>query len=90
MTPDTTEKGLETLICTALTGAPCSPNSGEVSERPAEYSAGWICSDPTNYDREYCVDLIQLKTFLTKTQPEITESLALDEDGKWRGPFPRA
>ena len=27
MTTDTTERGLERLICTALTGAPCDPGT---------------------------------------------------------------
>ena len=58
MTTDTSEKGLERLICAALTGAPCDPpQGGMVRERPSTYGAGWICGDPQDYDREYCVDL---------------------------------
>ncbi len=88
MTTDTSERGLERLICTALTGAPCDPGAaGEVHERPATYAAGWICGDPTDYDREYCVDLAQLAAFLRATQPEVAESLALDEDGPTRRKF---
>ena len=37
MTTDTSERGLERLICTALTGAPCDPGAGPataVHERP--------------------------------------------------------
>ena len=30
MTTDTTEKNLERLICTALTGSPCEPAKGAV------------------------------------------------------------
>ena len=61
MTTDTSEKGLERLICTALTGAPCDPpQRGIVRERPSIYGAGWICSDTQDYNREYCVDLSQL------------------------------
>ena len=88
MTTDTSEKGLESLICEALTGADCaSPQGGIVHERPASYGAGWMCGDPQDYDREYCVDLAQLSAFLEATQPEIAESLDLDEDGPTRRRF---
>ncbi len=90
MTTDTTERGLERLICTALTGAPCDPGaglSGEVNERPAAYGASWICGDSADYDREYCVDQVQLAAFLRATQPEAAELLALDEDGPTRRKF---
>jgi len=89
MTTDTTERGLERLICTALTGHPCDvPKPGEVREPDTVYGgAGWICGDPNDYDREYCVDLSQLSVFLRETQPEVAESLALDEDGPTRRKF---
>ena len=90
MTTDTSERGLERLICTALTGSPCDPGAvaaGSVRERPAAYAAGWIGGDPADYDREYCVDLAQLTTFLRETQPHSAESLALDEDGPTRRKF---
>ena len=54
MTTDTSEKGLERLICKALTGADCAPSQiGMVHERPSSYGAGWTCGDPQDYDREY-------------------------------------
>ena len=65
MTTDTSEKGLERLICTALTGHPCDPPS--VSAGPTAASrhpgdahggSGWIGGSPGDYDREYCVDLV--------------------------------
>ena len=88
MTTDTSEKGLERLICTALTGAPCDPSQGgAVRERPAGYGAGWICGDPQDYDREYCVDLAQLSAFLHATQPNAAESLDLGTDGPTRRRF---
>jgi type I restriction enzyme, R subunit len=80
MSTDTSERGLERLICTALTGAPCDPISGPtgaVHERPAIYGAGWICGDRDDYDREYCVDLAQLSAFLRETQPMAAEGLDL-------------
>ncbi len=88
MTTDTSEKGLERLICEALTGAACDPpQAGAVYERPAEYGVGWICGDPQDYHREYCVDLTQLSAFLRATQPVAAESLGLDEDGPTRRRF---
>ncbi|MCG3201467.1 MAG: hypothetical protein NFCOHLIN_01337 [Gammaproteobacteria bacterium] len=86
MTTDTSERGLERLICTALTGAPCDPGVpvNVVQQRPATYAAGWICSAPEDYDREYCVDLAQLSAFLRETQPEVCEALDFDHDGPTR------
>ena len=88
MTTDTSEKGLERLICEALTGAACDPaHPGVVYERLAGYGVGWICGDPQDYDRGYCVDLIQLSAFLNETQPDVAESLALGEDSPPRRRF---
>ena len=88
MTTDTSEKGLESLICTALTGYPCSPMQASiVHERPSSYSAGWICGTPHDYNREYCVDLAQLSSFLHTTQPNIAESLDLAQDSPTRRKF---
>ena len=87
---DTTEKGLERLICTALTGNACDPPDGapnRIAERPAEYGVGWIGGDARDYEREFCVDLVQLRLFLTATQPKIAEAFALDEDGPTRRGF---
>lgn len=90
MTPtDTSERGLERLICTALTGNPCDPPAtGTVGEPPAGYGGvGWSCGNPHDYNREYCVDLVQLAAFLRATQPEAAEAQALDEDGPTRRKF---
>ena len=91
MITDTSERGLERLICTALTGAPCEPGpvgDGALRERPAAYGgSGWICGNSQDYDREYCVDLSQLSAFLGGTQPEVTEALDLDQDGPTRRKF---
>ena len=48
---------------------------------------GWICGSPQDYDREYCIDLEQLSTFLRTTQPETAASLSLDENGPTRRTF---
>ena len=88
MTTDTTERGLERLICTALTGHPCDPpQPGEIQQRPATYGAGWIGGAPEDYDREYCVDLAQLSAFLREMQPEVAEALDLGQDGPTRRKF---
>lgn len=87
---DTSERGLERLICTALTGESCDPadvDRWRGRERPATYGTGWIGGHPEDYDREYCVDLVQLSAFLRETQPETAAALALDEDGPTRRKF---
>ena len=89
MTTDTSERGLERLICTALTGHPCDPSAtGGVTDTATNYGGtGWIGGNPNDYDREYCVDLAQLSFFLHETQPEAAEALTLDEDGPVRRKF---
>jgi type I restriction enzyme R subunit len=88
MNSDTSERGLERLICTALTGHPCDPpQPGEMHERPAAYGVGWIGGDPNDYDREYCVDLAQLSAFLRETQPDTVEAFDLDHDSPTRRKF---
>ena len=89
MSTDTSERGLERLICTALAGHPCEPRTADaVGESPAGYGGvGWIGGNYHDYDREYCVDLVQLAAFLRETQPDSTESLSLDEDGPTRRKF---
>ena len=90
MTTDTTERGLERLICTALAGHPCDPppKGGEHHEPEAQSGgAGWTAGDPRDYDRAYCVDLAQLSAFLHATQPEAAAALALADDGPARRKF---
>ncbi len=89
MTIDTSERGLERLICTALTGSPCDPPAtSTVGEPPAGYGGvGWSGGNYHDYDREYCVDLVQLAAFLHTTQPKAAESLGLSEDGPTRRKF---
>ena len=56
MTANTSERGLERLICTALTGAPCDLGvpANIVQERPATYAVRWACGAAEDYEREYC------------------------------------
>ena len=89
MTSDTTERGLERLICTALAGHPCDPPAeGAVADPPAGYGGvGWSGGSFRDYDREYCVDLVQLAAFLRDTQPPAADALALSEDSPTRRAF---
>ena len=88
VTTDTSEKGLESLICAALTGAACDPEDlRRTRERPSGYGVGWTCGDPRDYDREHCVDLAQLSVFLHDTQPDAAKSLDLYGDGPKRRRF---
>ncbi|MCE2487307.1 MAG: type I restriction endonuclease subunit R [Desulfurellaceae bacterium] len=89
MTTDTSERGLERLICTALAGHPCAPPAaGTAAEPPAGYGGvGWSGGNPHDYDREYCVDVVQLRAFLRATQPKAAESLGLSEDSPTRRKF---
>jgi len=90
MTTDTSEAGLERLICTALTGSSCEPGASgsKVAEKKAPYGGvGYFPGDPEDYNREYCVDLFQLSTFLKETQPEIAAELDIENDSPTRRKF---
>ena len=91
MTTDTSERGLEGLICTALTGGPCDAapaQAGPESEVAAGTGGvGWICGSANDYDREYTVDLGQFLAFLIETQPEAFYGLRLEDDGPARRKF---
>jgi len=90
MTTDTTEKGLESLIVAAMTGAtepsPCP--SDEVCEPPLPFDIPcWIQGDSGDYDRGYAIDLFQLRRFLQTTQPLVVPSLDLNSDSPTRQKF---
>ena len=89
MTTDTTEQGLERLICTALAGHPCDPPAASAVDEPAAGygDLGWTGGSHRDYDREYCVDLVQLSAFLRATQPETADALALGDAGPARRKF---
>ncbi len=89
MITDTSERGLERVICTALAGHACEPPAaGTVAEPPTGYGGvGWSGGNFHDYDREYCVDLVQLSAFLRATQPKAAASLGLSEDGPTRRKF---
>ena len=83
MATDTSERGLERLICTALAGHACDPpTEGKVAEvRPGYGGVGWSGGSARDYDREFCVDRVQLAAFLGDTQPRAAEALTLDGGG---------
>jgi type I restriction enzyme R subunit len=94
MTTDTSEKGLERLICMALTGHPCDlpsissgPSTSSGIPGDARDGCGWIGGSPGDYEREYCVDLAQLAAFLQVTQPKAAEVLDLGGDSPIRRKF---
>jgi type I restriction enzyme R subunit len=84
MTTDTSEKGLESLICDAMTGGGslAAATADEVQEEAPGY--GWIAGNPADYEREYAVDLVQIRRFLMVTQPDVATSFDLDQDGPTR------
>ncbi len=50
-------------------------------------SFGWIAGNANDYDREYAIDLVQLRTFLQATQKDVAEALDLDQDTPTRRQF---
>lgn len=90
MTTDTTERGLEALIVSAMTGRTdvLSPShqATELSV-PVAGGTGWLLADPLHYDRDYCIDITQLRGFIRATQESLVEALGLETDGPTRRAF---
>ncbi|MFV9505407.1 MAG: type I restriction endonuclease subunit R [Oscillochloridaceae bacterium umkhey_bin13] len=89
MPSDTSERGFEQRSCTLLAGHGCEPPSGKTIGEPAVGygGVGWSAGNPHDYDREHCLDLVQLAAFLHATQPEVAASLDLTHDGPTRRKF---
>ncbi len=90
MTTDTTEKGLEALIVRAMTGRTdvlVPTHAATETTLPAAGGTGWLLGDPAHYDRDYCIDLVQLRGFLLATQPDTLEAVPLATDGPTRRKF---
>ena len=90
MTPtDTSEKGLESLIVRAMTGSNgLTDASKRLAEAPTTYGGtGWLLGDAKQYDRGFCIDLVQLGSFLEATQPKAAEALSLATDSPTRRQF---
>src|SRR5579862_4507688 len=54
---------------------------------PVAGGIGWLLGDPNHYDREFCVDLLQLRGFFMATQEHLVEPLQLETDGPTRQKF---
>jgi type I restriction enzyme R subunit len=90
MSTDTSEKGLEALIVRAMTGRTellSPPHVATDTGAPVAGGTGWLLGDAAHYDREHCVDLVQLRGFLLATQPALVEAFCLDTDGPTRRKF---
>ena len=99
MPTDTTEKGLESLIVAALTGASNPPPSNDAADAAlagdvqindgsvAYGGAGYILGAATDYNRDYCLDLRQFLAFVEATQPEAFAALDLAAEGPKRTRF---
>ena len=90
MTTDTSERGLEDLIVRAMTGHTdlLSPEHvATETSAPVAGGTGWLLGDPHHYDRDYCVDLVQLQGFVLATQEDLVDSLSLGTDGPTRRDF---
>jgi len=90
VTTDTSERGLEELIVRGMTGRTDVLVPAHVAIEtsvPVAGGMGWLLGDAAHYDREYCVDLVQLRGFLMVTQEHVLEALQLDTDGPTRRKF---
>src|SRR6266511_1755188 len=90
MTTDTSERSLEDLIVCAMTGHTdlLSPEHiATETSAPVAGGTGWLLGDPHHYDRDYCVDLVQLRGFAIATQEDLDGALALGTDGPTRRSF---
>jgi type I restriction enzyme R subunit len=90
VTTDTTETGLEALIVRGMTGRTDVLSPAHVATEtstPVAGGTGWLLGDPQHYDRDYCVDLIQLRGFVMATQVDLVSVLSLGTDGPRRRKF---
>ncbi|PIT04262.1 DEAD/DEAH box helicase [Bradyrhizobium nitroreducens] len=88
MRTDISEKGLEALIVADMTGRKASDGGG-FSEDPDPFAGlhNWLLGDPKAYDRAWTVDLVQLRAFISATQPPLVEVFDLDHDSPTRQKF---
>jgi type I restriction enzyme R subunit len=88
-TTDTSEKGLESLIIAAMTGAANGEETeGVVADVSGTYGIKrWIQGDSTNYEPDYALDLVQLTAFFRATQPDLVESFDLENASPNRHKF---
>ncbi len=90
MKTDTSEKGLESLIVRAMTGRTdllSPPHKVTETSAPVAGGTGWLVGDPAHYDRDFAIDLVQLRGFLLATQEHLVETLSLQSDTPARQKF---
>jgi len=90
MPTDTSEQGLEALITRAMTGRTHllePPHQSTSTAVPVSGGTGWLLGDPRHYDRNFCLDLVQLQGFLEATQPAVAEAVQISVDGPTRRQF---
>ena len=87
MKTDTSERGLERLICKVLAGHPCDPPAPGSQSYMGAGGVGWTAGNPADYDRGHCLDLAQLTDFLQVTQPKAAKALHLGADNPIRRKF---
>jgi type I restriction enzyme R subunit len=86
---DTSEKGLENLIVSDMTGRTATQAAGGFAETPEPFAGlhNWLLGDPNAYERAWTVDLVQLRAFLAATQPPLVTAFDLDNDTPARQKF---
>jgi type I restriction enzyme, R subunit len=88
MKTDTSEAGLEVLVVTAMAGLAEPASDDRIGDGSALFGgSGWSLGHWKDYDRDYAIDLKQLATFLTLTQPTGADALALGDDTPTRQKF---
>jgi len=85
MKTDTSEKGLEALITAAMTGQ--TPVVEGAGAKPIGAAAHWLQGDPQDFDRAWTVDLVQLRAFISATQPTLVTALDIENDSPTRQKF---
>jgi type I restriction enzyme R subunit len=88
---NTSEAGLESLIVAQMTAKPNGSATESLSaiaaDGQAAYGQCWIPSHSADYDKDYAVDLRQLRLFLEATQPRVAAELDLEHDSHRRRTF---
>jgi type I restriction enzyme R subunit len=90
MPTDISERGLEDLIVRSMTGRTnllSPPHVAGDTSAPVADGTGWHLGDPSHYDRDYCVDLVQLRGFLLAIQPALVDAFSLATEGPTRQKF---
>ncbi|MEA3374924.1 MAG: DEAD/DEAH box helicase family protein, partial [Chloroflexota bacterium] len=77
---DTSEKGLESLIVSALTGKHVSDTTGVREDTVPYGTERYVQGVSRDFDRDYAVDLAKLLEFLQTTQPDVVEQFELTAD----------